>query len=77
MRTHLRPADAPELNPVEPIGGHAKTNPMANFAPAKLIELLTPTPQATNEFNRNPELLCSFVQHGVLSLLRFYKQPNS
>jgi hypothetical protein len=53
---------------VELIWGHAKTNPMANFAPAELDELLARTQQATAEITRNPMLLRSFVQHGVLPL---------
>ena len=68
VRAHLLPAYAPELNPVELIWGHAKTNPMANFAPAELEELLTRTQQATTEIAANPKLLRSFVQHGVLPL---------
>ena len=68
MRVHLLPAYAPELNLVELIWGHAKTNPMANFAPAELGELLARTQQATAEIAGNQTLLRSFIQHGVLPL---------
>jgi len=68
VRAHLLPAYAPELNPVELIWGHAKTNAMANFAPTELSELLTRTQQATRHIAKNPGLLRSFIQHGALPL---------
>lgn len=68
VRAHLLPAYAPELNPVELIWGHAKTNPMANFAPAELDALLAHTQQATSEIGGNQSLLRSFIRHGVLPL---------
>lgn len=68
VRAHLLPAYAPELNPVELLWGHAKTNSMANFAPAELDELLTRTQQTTTAIAGNHRLLRSFIQHGALSL---------
>lgn len=68
VRARLLPAYAPELNPVELIWGHTKTNPMANFAPAELDELLARTQQVTREIAGNQKLLRSFIQHGVLPL---------
>jgi transposase len=68
VRAHLLPAYAPELNPVELIWGHAKTNPMANFAPTELEELLARTQQATREIAENPSLLRSFIWHCALPL---------
>ena len=68
MRAHLLPAYAPELNPVELIWGHAKTNAMANFARIELSELLTHTQPATRHIAENQKLLRSFIQHGALSL---------
>lgn len=68
VRAHLLPAYAPELNPVELIWGHAKTNPMANFAPTDLTELLARTREVTGHIAENPRLLRSFIQHGALPL---------
>jgi transposase len=68
VRAHLLPAYAPELNPVELIWGYAKTNPMANFAPTELQELLLATQRATLDIAKNQSLLRSFIQHGALPL---------
>lgn len=68
VRAHLLPAYAPELNPVELIWGYAKTNPMANFAPTELQELLFKTQQTTLGIAGNQPLLRSFIQHGALPL---------
>ncbi|MEK6876540.1 MAG: transposase [Nanoarchaeota archaeon] len=68
VRAHLLPAYAPELNPVELIWGYAKTNPMANFVPTELQELLLMTQRATLDVAENQPLLRSFIQHGSLPL---------
>ena len=47
VRAYLLPAYAPELNPVELIWGYAKTNPLANFAPVELHDLVMQTQLAT------------------------------
>ena len=43
----LLPSYAPDLNPVELIWGHAEPNPLPNFAPSALDELLAQTHVAT------------------------------
>lgn len=68
VRAHLLPPYAPELNPVELIWGHAKTNPMANFAPTELPELLRQTQRVTRDMAGNQPLLRAFLQHCSLSL---------
>ena len=68
VRAHLLPGYAPELNPVELIWGYAKMNPMANFAPTELPDLLKRTQQATRAIARHQPLLRSFIAHGQLSL---------
>lgn len=68
VRARLLPPYAPELNPVELIWGHAKTNPMANFAPTELQELLIQTQRAARNIAGNQPLLRSFLRHGSLSL---------
>ena len=68
VRAHRLPAYAPELNPVELIWGYAKTNPLANFAPTELPELLRQTQRATLDIAENQPLLRSFIQHGSLPL---------
>jgi transposase len=40
MRAHPLPPYAPDLNPVEPIRGYAKRNPLANFAPLEFADLV-------------------------------------
>jgi transposase len=64
----LLPPYAPELNPVELIWGHAKSNPLANFAPSELDELLAQTQVATLSIGDDEALLRSFIKHGPLSL---------
>ncbi len=68
VRAHLLPPYAPELNPVELIWGHTKMNPMANFAPAELQELLIQTQRVTLDIAGNQPLLRSFIQHCSLPL---------
>jgi len=68
LRVHLLPPYAPELNPVELIWGHLKTNPMANFAPAELSDLVDQTDLATCVIARDQPLLRSFLAHCPLSL---------
>jgi hypothetical protein len=53
---------------VEPIRGHAKTNPMANFTPVELADLLARTQRVTGEIGENQTLLRAFIQHGGLPL---------
>jgi len=64
----LLPPYAPELNPVELIWGHAKSNPLANFAPSELHELLDQTQLATLAIGDDQALLRSFLKHCPLSL---------
>ncbi len=65
---HLLPPYAPELNPVELIWGHTKANPLANFAPRELDELLAQTHLATLAIGEDEPMLRSFLKHGPLSL---------
>ena len=68
VRAHLLPPYAPELNPVELIWGHTKSNPLANFAPSQLDELLDQTQLATLAIGDDEPLLRSFLKHCPLSL---------
>ena len=68
VRAHLLPPYAPELNPVELIWGHTKSNPLANFAPSELDELLDQTQLATLAIGDDEPLLRSFIKHCDLSL---------
>lgn len=67
IQTTLLPGYAPELNPVELIWGHIKTNPLANFAPVELDELFDQTHFATDSMTNNDTLLRSFIKHCPLS----------
>ena len=64
----LLPPYAPELNPVELIWSHAKSNPLANFAPIELDELLDQTQMATLSISNDEALLRSFLKHSPLFL---------
>lgn len=68
VRVYLLPPYAPELNPVELIWGYAKANPLANFAPLELQELLMQAQHAALEIAGNESLLRSFIAHSPLSL---------
>ena len=68
VRAHLLPPYAPELNPVELIWGYAKSNPLANFAPFELHDLVMQTQLATFAIGDDEPLLRSFVRHCPLSL---------
>ena len=68
LRAHLLPPYAPELNPVELIWGYAKANPLANFAPLELDDLVMQTQLAAYAIGADESLLRSFIQHCVLSL---------
>ena len=68
VRAHLLPPYAPELNPVELIWAHAKSNPLANFAPSELDELLAQAQVVTLALGDDEPLLRSFLKHCPLSL---------
>jgi hypothetical protein len=68
VRVHLLPPYAPELNPVELIWGYTKTNPLANFAPLELHDLVMQTQLATFAVGADEPLLRSFLRHCPLSL---------
>lgn len=68
VRAHLLPPYAPELNPVELMWAHLKDNPLANFAPSELHELLDQTQVAALAIGDDERLLRSFLEHCPLSL---------
>ncbi len=68
VRAYLLPPYAPELNPVELIWGYAKRNPLANFAPLELHDLVMQTQLVTYAIGDDQRLLHSFIQHCPLSL---------
>jgi len=68
VHAHLLPGYAPELNPVELIWGHAKMNPLANFAPTELDELVHQTQAALLMIAADQPLLRAFIAHCPLSL---------
>jgi transposase len=68
VRAYLLPPYAPELNPVELIWGYAKRNPLANFAPLELHDLVMQTQLVTYAIGDDQMLLRSFIQHCALSL---------
>jgi len=68
VRASLLPPYAPELNPVETLWAHAKTNAMANFAARDLDELMAQTHVSTLLIADDEALLRSFLKHGPLFL---------
>lgn len=68
VRAYLLPPYAPELNPVELIWGHSKSNPLANFAPSELADLVAQTQITTLAIGDDQPLLRSFIKHGALPL---------
>lgn len=68
VHAHLLPPYAPELNPVELMWGYAKANPLANFAPLELDDLVMQTQLATFAIGEDEPLLRSFLQHCPLLL---------
>jgi DDE superfamily endonuclease len=68
VRAYLLPPYAPELNPVELIWGYTKRNPLANFAPLELHDLVMQTQWVTYAIGDDQKLLRSFIKHCPLSL---------
>ncbi len=68
VRAYLLPSYAPELNPVELIWGHSKANPLANFAPSQLSDLVDHVHITTLAISDDEPLLRSFIEHGSLPL---------
>ena len=68
VSAYLLPPYAPELNPVELIWGHTKSNPLANFAPSELEDLLDQVQLATLAIADDQPMLRSFLKHCPFSL---------
>lgn len=62
------PAYAPELNPIEYAWGYLKGNPLANWAPLDLNQLVLGTRRSSHALQHRPDLLRSFIRHSSLSL---------
>lgn len=67
IRAQLLPAYAPELNPVELIWSHAKTNGLANFAPVEVTDLAVQAHLTVLAIGDDELLLRSFLRHCPLS----------
>jgi len=66
--SHLLPAYAPELNPVEYLWDYLKINPLANLAPDDAEALAVLTRGHARSVQRCSTLLRSFIEHSPLSL---------
>jgi hypothetical protein len=62
------PAYAPELNPVEPLGGNVKTRELANHCAPDLAALGRPLRAGLGRVRRHPTLTFSFLRHAGLTL---------
>lgn len=69
-RLHIEwlPPYAPELNPVELVWGYLKRNPLVNFAPFNVNQLLTAASRQTRRLQRRNELLRSFIAHARIPM---------
>lgn len=62
------PPYAPELNPLEYAWGYLKGNPLANWAPLDLDQLLVGTRHSSQALHHRPALLRAFILHRPLFL---------
>ena len=67
IQAELLPPYAPELNPVELIWGHAKTNGLANFAPLEFTQLSMHAHLTVLAIGDDQTLLRAFLRHCALS----------
>jgi hypothetical protein len=65
---HYFPSYAPELNPVEPCWHHTKNIEMANYTAKNKDELARKIFQATENINKNKQLLASFFKYTRLKI---------
>jgi len=68
MHTFFLPPYAPELNPVEYLWSHLKTNPLANLAPPEADALAAAARRHSRSLQHKPRLLRSFLEHSPLLL---------
>lgn len=68
LQSHLFPAYAPELDPVEYVWGYLKGNPLANHACADVTALTTKARHHTRSLQHRSDLLRSFLRHAPLPL---------
>ena len=68
VRRVFLPPYAPELNPIEYLWGHLKTNPLANLAMPDVDELADVARSHARSLQHRSDLLKSFVRHSPLSL---------
>lgn len=61
ISTHYFPPYAPELDPVENVWAWLKMNPMANYAPKELDELVHAARRNGRSLQKKPRLLKSFL----------------
>ena len=62
------PADAPELNPVEPLWGKGKGRELANHCAADLDDVTQPLRAGMRRIRGHSPLVFSFRRHAGLSL---------
>ena len=68
VRRVFLPPYAPELNPIEYLWGHLKTNPLANLAIPDVDELADVARSHARSLQHRSDLLKSFIRHSPLSL---------
>jgi transposase len=68
LQADYLPAYAPELNPVEHLWGHLKTNALANLAPLELPILARAARSASRTVQHRAALLRAFIHHTPLPL---------
>lgn len=65
---YFLPPYAPELNPVEPVWGYLKHNPLANFTPSDLKQLAQTARSHTRSLQHEQQHLQAFVKQTSLPI---------
>lgn len=68
LHLEFLPPYAPDLNPVELLWSHVKTNALANYAPAEVADLHRTTRRALHQLRRRYPLLRALLAGPPLSL---------
>ena len=66
--TEPLPSYAPETNPDEGVGGHAKHGWLANFTPEDTAELRAALTEELRRIHRKPKLLAAFIRHAKVPI---------
>lgn len=72
LKIEYLPAYAPELNPVEGVWGHTKSNALGNYEALTVCDLEETVDQALADLHHTPQLLQSFIHGAQLETTRVH-----